>query len=138
MSDQLTIFLMAAIKRPFLWGRSDCFILASEWIKQKTKQDIFAGYEFENNYNTSKGAVRLYRLYKFKSIEEIWEHFLTPVDVNKSQRGDICVRKIAGFEMPASGIVLDKGLSAFQSLKGLSLYPTGENASTYEVPPCLP
>ena len=136
--DQLTNFLMAATKRPFLWGQSDCFIFTTEWLKEKTGTDIFNGYKYKDHYQTSKSAIKLYRNYRFKNIEHVWSHFLKKINFCDAERGDICLKNIEGFKIPASGIVLDNYLSAYKSENGLSLYPTNLSSAFFKVEKCLP
>ena len=138
MRDRLTIFLEAAIQRPFSWGHTDCFILATDWVNENAGKDIFAKYNFRKHYKTPLGAVRCYRKFNFKTIQDVWKNFLNPVPAEFASRGDICVSKIEGFTMPASGFVVDQFLSAFQSKKGLSFQPTENATSFYQVPKCHP
>ena len=138
MKDRLTIFLEAAIQRPFSWGHTDCFILATDWVNENAGKDIFAKYNFRKHYKTPLGAVRCYRKFNFKTIQDVWKNFLNPVPAEFASRGDICVSKIEGFTMPASGIVVDKFFSAFQSEKGLSFQPTENVSDFYKVPKCHP
>lgn len=138
MKDRLTIFLEAAIQRPFSWGHTDCFILATDWVNENAGKDIFAKYNFRKHYKTPLGAVRCYRKFNFKTIQDVWGNFLNPVSAKFATRGDVCVSKIEGFTMPASGIVVDQFLSAFQSKKGLSFQPTENATDFYQVPKCHP
>ena len=136
MRDRLSFFLEAAIQRPFLWGQTDCFILATDWVNENAGKDVFAKYNFRKHYKTPLGAVRCYRKFNFKTIQDVWENFLNPVPVTLAKRGDICLSKIEGFTMPATGIVVDKFLSAFQSEKGLSFQPTENATNFYQVLSC--
>ncbi len=57
MADLLTDYLRQAGRTPFAWGRCDCFLFFTDWVKLVTGADPVAAYR--GSYDTERGARRI-------------------------------------------------------------------------------
>ncbi|MCU6204521.1 DUF6950 family protein [Enterobacter cloacae] len=91
--NRLIAVIMAAAKRPFLWGEHDCCLFAADCAEAMTGENFADGWR--GTYDSETGAKKAL-LRGGGSLEKVLAKYLDEVPVKMAQRGDIAVVENAG------------------------------------------
>lgn len=91
--NRLIAVIMAAEKRPFLWGEHDCCLFAADCAEAMTGENFADGWR--GTYDSETGAKKAL-LRGGGSLEKVLAKYLDEVPVKMAQRGDIAVVENAG------------------------------------------
>lgn len=90
---RLVTVIRAAEMRPFSWGEHDCCLFAAGCVEAINGKDYAA--EFRGTYSNETGAKKAI-LRKGGTLEKVLARFLSEVNAEFIQRGDIAVIENAG------------------------------------------
>lgn len=96
----LADYITARLGEPFCYGRLDCVLFASEWIKAATGKDVLAGLP---KWKTERGAKRVIR--SVGGLESAIDARLKRIDPKTARDGDIAMHENIVFIFSGTHIV---------------------------------
>ncbi|CCN69793.1 DUF6950 family protein [Vibrio nigripulchritudo] len=106
--DQLNAFLQEQSQRCFVWGTSDCALLAADWVNTRTGHD--PAKAFRGHYHSQKSSLEALKQQGQKNLIDAVESAMgEPLSGPMlAQRGDIVV--VETENGPACGIMSAQGV----------------------------
>lgn len=117
-ASRLKTVIEAHQRQPFLWGASDCGVMASDAVRVMTGFNPTEGLR----YGSERGALRAFRRAGYASALDLVEKLFPEVDPAHAQRGDL-VYPMCVVDPLMSPAVLDGAYAFSKNQSGAVVIP---------------